>query len=217
MISRANNSWLSPASAGLYIPTARLPERDSPELNDDLVLAGCRQRYAIQHALLIAYERRLRSRSAGRSVLMLGGFICATPRLLVNFPRSSCGPPVTQPPQRGFFCRNAVRPPALVEHRARQAGFLSAALPQSKEVTMYSKLLAIVSAGVLMMAGTAAWAQSSTAEKPGHIMQRTPQAKSTGPGASEYAPGHLKRKSQSASKFTPSRKTTTTTTGQRTR
>jgi hypothetical protein len=80
---------------------------------------------------------------------------------------------------------------------------------------MHSKLLAV---GVLMMAGTAAWAQSSTAEKtPGHIMQRTPQAKSTGPGASEYAPGHLKRKSQSASKFTPSHRTTTTTTGMRTR
>jgi hypothetical protein len=82
------------------------------------------------------------------------------------------------------------------------------------------KLLAIVSAGVLMMAGTAAWAQSSTAEKtPGHIMQKTPQAKSSGPGASEYAPGHLKRKSkpQSASKFTPSHRTTPTTTGMRTR
>jgi len=67
---------------------------------------------------------------------------------------------------------------------------------------MQSKLLAIASAGVLMIAGTAAWAQSGTAERtPGHIMQRTPQAKSTGPGASEYAPGHLKRKyrSQSAS------------------
>jgi hypothetical protein len=74
----------------------------------------------------------------------------------------------------------------------------------------------IGSAGVLMMAGTAAWAQSSTAEKtPGHIMQRTPQAKSTRPGASEYAPGHLKRKSksQSASRFTPSHRTTPTTTG----
>jgi hypothetical protein len=38
----------------------------------------------------------------------------------------------------------------------------------------------------------------------------------TGPGASEYAPGHLKRnKSQSASKFTPGHRTTTTTTGMR--
>jgi hypothetical protein len=93
---------------------------------------------------------------------------------------------------------------------------------------MHSKLLAIGSAGVLMMAGTAAWAQSSTAawaqsrtaeKTPGHIMQKTPQAKSTGPGASEYAPGHLKRKSklQSASKFTPSHRTTPTTTGMRTR
>ena len=39
---------------------------------------------------------------------------------------------------------------------------------------MHSKLLAIANAGVLLMAGTAAWAQSSTVEKtPGHIMQRT--------------------------------------------
>ena len=82
---------------------------------------------------------------------------------------------------------------------------------------MYSKLLAIAAAGVLMTAGTA-WAQSSTVKKtPGHIMQ-SPQARSTGPGASEYAPGHLKRgKSQSASKFTPSHRTTPTTTGMRTR
>ena len=76
---------------------------------------------------------------------------------------------------------------------------------------MHSKVLAIASALVVMLAGTLAWAQSSTSEKtPGHIMQRTPQAKSTGPGASEYAPGQLKRKSksQSASKFTPSHRTT---------
>jgi len=85
---------------------------------------------------------------------------------------------------------------------------------------MHSKVLAIASALVVMLAGTLAWAQSSTSEKtPGHIMQRTPQAKSTGPGASEYAPGHLKRKfhSQSASRFTPSHRTTPTTTGMRTR
>jgi hypothetical protein len=85
---------------------------------------------------------------------------------------------------------------------------------------MYSKkLLAISSMAVLMVAGTAAWAQSSTVSKtPGHIMQTTPQSKSTGPGASEYAPGHLKRKSrsESASQFTPSHRTTTTT-GSRTR
>jgi hypothetical protein len=98
--------------------------------------------------------------------------------------------------------------------------FCNGVLSESTEVTMHSKLLAIAGAGVLMMAGTAAWGQSSTAEKtPGHIMQRTPQAKSTGPGASEYAPGHLKRKSksQSASQFTPSHRTTPTTTGMRTR
>ncbi|HEY3222315.1 MAG TPA: hypothetical protein VGJ76_00740 [Pseudolabrys sp.] len=85
---------------------------------------------------------------------------------------------------------------------------------------MHSKVLAIASALVVMLAGTLAWAQSSTSEKtPGHIMQRTPQAKSTGPGASEYAPGHLKRKfrSQSASPLTPSHRTTPTTTGMHTR
>jgi hypothetical protein len=84
---------------------------------------------------------------------------------------------------------------------------------------MRSNLLTIVSAGVFMMAGTATWAQSSTVEKtPGHTMQKTPQAKSTGPGASEYAPGHLKRKSKSQSaSFTPSHRTTPTTTGMRTR
>ena len=84
---------------------------------------------------------------------------------------------------------------------------------------MHSKFFAIASALVVMLAGPVAWAQSSTSERtPGHIMQRTPQAKSTGPGASEYAPGHLKRnKSQSASKFTPSHRTTPTTTGVRTR
>jgi hypothetical protein len=101
------------------------------------------------------------------------------------------------------------------------AAFCRGALSQSTEISMHSKLLAIASAGVLLMAGTAAWAQSSTVEKtPGHIMQqRTPQAKSTGPGASEYAPGHLKRKSksQSASQVTPSHRTAPTTTGIRTR
>jgi hypothetical protein len=80
---------------------------------------------------------------------------------------------------------------------------------------MSSKFLAIASAGVLMMAGTA-WAQNSTVQKtPGHMMQN-PQAKSSGPGASEYAPGHLKRNnSQSASRFTPSHRPTPTTTGRR--
>jgi hypothetical protein len=85
---------------------------------------------------------------------------------------------------------------------------------------MRSKCLAMTSALVVMLAGTAAWAQSSTiAKTPGHIMQRTPQSQSTGPGASEYAPGHLKRKShsQSASGSTPSHRTTPSTTGMRTR
>ena len=39
---------------------------------------------------------------------------------------------------------------------------------------MYSKLLAIAAAGILMTAGTA-WAQSSTVKKtPGHMMQNPP-------------------------------------------
>jgi hypothetical protein len=83
---------------------------------------------------------------------------------------------------------------------------------------MHSKFLAMASALVVMLAGTVAWAQSTTSQRtPGHIMQRTPQAKSTGPGASEYAPGHLKRKyhSQSASGFTPSHRRTPSTTGMR--
>jgi hypothetical protein len=86
---------------------------------------------------------------------------------------------------------------------------------------MHSKSLAIASALVVMLAGTTAWAQSGTSEKtPGHIMQRTPQSKSTGPGASEYAPGHLKKRksgSESASGFTPGHRTTPSTTGVRTR
>ena len=85
---------------------------------------------------------------------------------------------------------------------------------------MHCKLLAIASALVVALAGTTAWAQSMTSERtPGHIMQRTPQAQSTGPGASEYAPGHLKRKyhSRSASRYTPSHRTTPSTTGMRMR
>jgi len=91
-------------------------------------------------------------------------------------------------------------------------------LRRSMEVVMHSKLIAVASAVAVMLAGTAAWAQSMTSERtPGHIMQRTPQAKSTGPGASEYAPGHLKRKyhSQSASRYTPSHRRTPSTTGMR--
>ena len=85
---------------------------------------------------------------------------------------------------------------------------------------MHSKSLAIASALVVVLAGATAWAQSGTSEKtPGHIMQRTPQSKSTGPGASEYPPGHLKRKSgsESASGFTPSHRRAPSTTGVRTR
>jgi hypothetical protein len=109
------------------------------------------------------------------------------------------------------------RLPWNTDYGARVVGV---ALFQPREVIMHSKFVAITSALVVMLASIAAWAQSSTSERtPGHIMQRTPQAKSTGPGASEYAPGHLKRKyrSESASKFTPSHRTTPSTTGIRTR
>src|SRR5256884_6416143 len=91
------------------------------------------------------------------------------------------------------------------EHRRQRARSVSAALPQSREVIMHSEVLAIASAVVVMLAGTGAWAQRRTTEKtPGHNMQKTPHAQSTGPGASGYAPGHLQRKfhSQSASRFT---------------
>ena len=106
------------------------------------------------------------------------------------------------------------------ERRRQYARLLGLALPQSREVIMHSKFVAVASAMALMLTGTVALAQSGTSERtPGHIMQRTPQAKSTGPGASEYAPGHLKRKSHSnsASGLTPSHRTTPGTTGMRTR
>jgi hypothetical protein len=90
------------------------------------------------------------------------------------------------------------------------------AASEEEDLAMHSKFATIVTVGVLVAAGTAAWAQNSTVNKtPGHMMQNTPQSKSTGPGASEYAPGHLKRKtrSESASQLTPSRRSTPTTTG----
>ena len=60
-----------------------------------------------------------------------------------------------------------------------------------RELAMHSKqFLAVAIMAILMSAGTAAWAQNSTVNKtPGHMMQ-DPKANDTGPGASEYAPGH---------------------------
>jgi hypothetical protein len=105
--------------------------------------------------------------------------------------------------------------------RTTLSAFCTCSDSAAREIIMHSKSLAIASALVVMLAGTTAWAQSGTSEKtPGHIMQRTPQSKSTGPGASEYAPGHLKKRksgSESASGFTPSHRTTPSTTGVRTR
>ena len=76
-----------------------------------------------------------------------------------------------------------------MEHRRQRARFVKGNAPSIKEgyireVTVHPKLLAIVSAGVLMMAGTAAWAQSSTAawakverpkRRPGTSCKRLPR------------------------------------------
>jgi hypothetical protein len=72
---------------------------------------------------------------------------------------------------------------------------------------MHMKILTLAAAALLIGSASAGWAQSGTVQRtPGHMMQDNPR--SAGPGASEYAPGHLKRsgtrRSTSASKFTPS-------------
>jgi hypothetical protein len=67
---------------------------------------------------------------------------------------------------------------------------------------MHSRIVTLAAAALLLGSGSAVWAQSATVKKtPGHMMQNSPT--STAPGASEYAPGHLKR-SGSASRYTPS-------------
>jgi hypothetical protein len=76
------------------------------------------------------------------------------------------------------------------------------------------KLLALAVAAVFMVSSTAGWAQSGTVSKtPGHMM-KNPKNKNTAPGASEFAPGHLKKRGDSASKYTPSHRTTTGTRAQ---
>jgi hypothetical protein len=73
------------------------------------------------------------------------------------------------------------------------------------------KLLALAAAGVLMVSSTAGWAQSGTVSKtPGHMM-KNPKNPNTAPGASEFAPGHLKKSGESAKKYTPSHRPTTGT------
>jgi hypothetical protein len=63
-----------------------------------------------------------------------------------------------------YFSAFVVGTPAVWHGTQTTAdAFVSAALPQSREVTMHSKLLAIVSAGVFIMAGSAAGAQSGIA------------------------------------------------------
>ena len=67
---------------------------------------------------------------------------------------------------------------------------------------MRLRILTLAAAALVIGSGSASWAQSATVKRtPGHMMQNSPT--STGPGASEYAPGHLKR-SGSASRYTPS-------------
>ena len=76
---------------------------------------------------------------------------------------------------------------------------------------MRPTVLLATAVSVLIVSSTVALAESGTVSKtPGHMMQ-SPQARSAGPGASEYAPGHLKRKgkSNSASQYTPSHRATT--------
>ncbi len=74
-----------------------------------------------------------------------------------------------------------------------------------------NKFLALAVAALFAVSSTAGWAQSGTASKtPGHMM-KNPKNKDTGPGASEFAPGHLKKSGQPASKYTPSHRTTTGT------
>jgi hypothetical protein len=73
------------------------------------------------------------------------------------------------------------------------------------------KLLALAAAGILMVSSAAGWAQSGTVSKtPGHMM-KNPKNPNTAPGASEFAPGHLKKSGESAKKYTPNHRPTTGT------
>jgi hypothetical protein len=77
------------------------------------------------------------------------------------------------------------------------------------------KLLALTAAALLVVSSTAGWAQSgmqsgTVSKTPGHMM-KNPKFKNTAPGASEFAPGHLKKSGQPASKYTPSHRSTTGT------
>jgi hypothetical protein len=72
---------------------------------------------------------------------------------------------------------------------------------------MHLRILTVAAAALLIGSGSAVWAQSATVKRtPGHMMQNSPT--STAPGASEYAPGHLKRSGRrggpGASAYTPS-------------
>lgn len=78
---------------------------------------------------------------------------------------------------------------------------------------MFAKALT-VTAGLVLASTSAGWAQKAggtVAKTPGHMSQQSPGG---APGASEFAPGHLKRKgipSKNASGLTPSHRPGTTT------
>ncbi len=68
---------------------------------------------------------------------------------------------------------------------------------------MNAKLM-LAAAGLLMASSGVGWAQSSTVGKTSGHMMKNGTVSDTGRGASEHAPGHLKRRGTSASKYTPS-------------
>jgi hypothetical protein len=72
---------------------------------------------------------------------------------------------------------------------------------------MHLRILTLAVTALLIGSGSLVWAQSATVKRtPGHMMQDSPR--STAPGASAYAPGHLKRSGRlggpGASSYTPS-------------
>jgi hypothetical protein len=75
---------------------------------------------------------------------------------------------------------------------------------------MQLRFVTLAAAALLIGSVGTSWAQSGTVQRtPGHMMQDRPT--STAPGASEYAPGHLKRRDNlggpGASRYTPSHRT----------
>src|SRR5258708_32060734 len=88
--------------------------------------------------------------------------------------------------------------------------------PKTKENRMYLKTIRAATAVVFATSALAAGVSQKT---PGYQMQHAKKGTSTGPGASEYAPGHKMQKARTtaktstapgASEYTPSHSTTTT-------